>query len=100
MGSHFKALSVNMKTFLLALTLLMLGLHGSKADKVTSCLQCQSVTGMDPSMEDSDCMNGIGNGTACATEAVGCFVQRAAGSAMGQDHHLGPRLLHRKRRMH
>jgi len=36
----------------------MLGLHGSKADKVTSCLQCQSVTGA----EDSECIKGTGKG--------------------------------------
>merc|ERR1712109_44650 len=68
MGSHFKALTVNMKTFLLALTLLMLGLHGSKADKVTSCLQCTSATGM----ENSECIKGTGKGTACGTDAIGC----------------------------
>merc|ERR1711872_408904 len=75
MGSHFKALTVNMKTFLLAFTLLMLGVHRSKADKVTSCLQCQSVTGM----EDSECIDGTAKGTACATDAVGCYVQVVAG---------------------
>merc|ERR1712126_349023 len=77
MGSHFKASTVNMKTFLLAFTLLMLGLHGSKADKVTSCLQCQSV----PEMEDSECIEGTGKGTACGTDAVGCYVNVAAASA-------------------
>merc|ERR1712038_267297 len=81
MGSHFKALTVNMKTFLLALTLLMLVLHGSKADKVTSCLQCQSATGM----EDSECIKGTGKGTACATDAVGCVVNVVSGTAMGVD---------------
>merc|ERR1712156_857386 len=79
--SHFKALTVNMKTFLLALTLLMLVLHGSKADKVTSCLQCTSATGM----EDSECIKGTGKGTACATDAVGCVVNVVSGSAMGVD---------------
>ena len=62
----------------------MLGLHGSKADTVTSCLQCQSVTGT----EDSECIEGTGkgsksiihrkfhlnSGTECAMEAEGCFV--------------------------
>merc|ERR1711962_574142 len=81
MGSHFKASSANMKTFLLALTLLMLGLHGSKADKVTSCLQCQSVTGM----ENSECIKGTGKGTACGTDAVGCVVNVVSGTAMGVD---------------
>merc|ERR1711988_57455 len=81
MGSHFKALTVNMKTFLLAFTLLTLGLHGSKADKVTSCLQCQSVTGA----EDSECIKGTGKGTACGTDAVGCVVNVVSGSAMGVD---------------
>merc|ERR1711872_31621 len=81
MGSHFKASSAKMKTFLLAFTLLMLGLHGSMADKVTSCLQCQSVTGM----EDSECIDGTAKGTACATDAVGCYVQVVAGTAMGVD---------------
>merc|ERR1711872_467396 len=81
MGSHFKALTVNMKTFLLAFTLLMLGVNGSNADKVTSCLQCQSVTGM----EDSECIDGTAKGTACATDAVGCYVQVVAGTAMGVD---------------
>merc|ERR1712223_816254 len=81
-ASHFKALTVNMKTFLLALTLLMLGLHGSKADKVTSCLQCQSVTGVS---EDSECMEGTGKGTACGTDAVGCFAQVVASSGGGVD---------------
>merc|ERR1712107_436032 len=66
---------------LLAFTLLMLGVHGSKADKVTSCLQCQSVTGM----EDSECIDGTAKGTACATDAVGCYVQVVAGTAMGVD---------------
>ena len=84
-----------MKTLLLAFTLLMLGLHGSKADKVTSCLQCTSATGM----EDSECIKGTGKGgksimlrklhlnqgTACATDAVGCYVQVVAGTAMGVD---------------
>merc|ERR1711885_53776 len=79
MGSHFEASSANMKNFLLALTLLMLGLHGSKADTVTSCLQCQSVTGM----EDSECITGTG--TACGTDAVGCVVNVVSGSAMGVD---------------
>merc|ERR1711973_641431 len=78
MGSHFKALTVNMKTLLLAFTLLTLGLHGSKADKVTSCLQCTSVTGVS---EDSECIGGTGKGTACGTDAVGCYVNVAAASA-------------------
>merc|ERR1711963_1121736 len=78
MGSHFKASSANMKTFLLAFTLLTLGLHGSKVDKVTSCLQCQSVTG---ESEDSECFEGTGKGTACGTDAVGCYVNVAAASA-------------------
>merc|ERR1711962_1606492 len=81
MGSHFKASSANMKTFLLALTLLMLGLHGSKADKVTSCLQCQSV----PGMEDSECIKGTGKGTACGTDAVGCVVIAFSGKTNGVD---------------
>merc|ERR1712209_159164 len=81
MGSHFKALTVNMKTFLLAFTLLTLGLHGSKADKVTSCLQCTSATGA----ENSDCIKGTGKGTACGTDAVGCVVTVVSGSAMGVD---------------
>merc|ERR1712109_364293 len=74
-------MGVNMKTFLLALTLLMLGLHGSKADKVTSCLQCQSVTGM----EDSEWIDGTAKGSACATDAVGCVVNVVSGTAMGVD---------------
>merc|ERR1711973_558342 len=78
MGSHFKALTVNMKTFLLPFTLLMLGLHGSKADKVTSCLQCTTVTGV---TEDSECIAGTGKGTACGMDAVGCYVNVAAASA-------------------
>merc|ERR1712180_40652 len=82
MGSHFKALTVNMKTFLLAFTLLMLGLYGSKADKVTSCLQCQSVTGVS---QDSECMEGTGKGTACGTDAVGCFARVVASSGGGVD---------------
>merc|ERR1711962_243890 len=82
MGSHFKALTVNMKTFLLAFTLLMLGLYGSKADKVTSCLQCITVTGVS---EDSECIGGTGKGTACGVDAVGCYVQVAAGSTVGVD---------------
>merc|ERR1711988_1880980 len=81
MGSHFKALTVNMKTFLLAFTLLTLCLHGSKADKVTSCLQCLSATGE----EDSECIKGTGKGTACGTDAVGCVVNVVSGSAMGVD---------------
>merc|ERR1712055_316605 len=60
----------------------MLGLYGSKADKVTSCLQCQSVTGVS---EDSECMEGTGKGTACGTDAVGCFAQVVASSGGGVD---------------
>merc|ERR1712107_846895 len=70
MGSHFKALTANMKTFLLAFTLLMLGLHGSKADKVTSCLQCTSHS----EVEDSECIEGTVTGTACGKEMDGCYV--------------------------
>merc|ERR1712223_2383904 len=81
MGSYFKALTGIMKTFLLAFTLLLLGVHGSKADKVTSCLQCTSATGM----EDSECIDGTGKGTACGTDAVGCFVTVVSGSALGVD---------------
>merc|ERR1711962_544241 len=77
MGSHFKALTVNMKTFLLAFTLLMLDLHGSKANIVPSCLQCITVTGVN---EDSECISGEGRGTACEVDAVGCYVQVTAGS--------------------
>ena len=74
-----------MKTFLLALILQILGLHGSKANMVTSCLQCITVTGVS---EDSECIGGTGkgiksmiyrklhlnSGTECAMEAEGCFV--------------------------
>merc|ERR1711899_684001 len=81
MGSYFKALTGIMKTFLLAFTLLLLGVHGSEADKVTSCLQCTSATGM----EDSECIKGTGKGTACATDAVGCVVNVVSVSAMGVD---------------
>merc|ERR1711872_509859 len=77
MGSHFKAITVNMKTFLLALILQMLDLHGSKASMVTSCLQCITVTGVSP---DSECIGGTGKGTACGVDAVGCYVQVTAGS--------------------
>merc|ERR1712088_922284 len=81
-------MGVNMKTFLLAFTLLMLGLYGSKADKVTSCLQCQSVTGVS---QDSECMEGTGKGTACGTDAVGCFAQVVASSGGGVDVTWGTR---------
>merc|ERR1711953_236223 len=80
MGSHFKASSVNMKTFLLAFTLLMLALHGSKADKVTSCLQCTSITGVS---EDSECIKGTAKGTPCGAEMDGCFVNVVHAEAAG-----------------
>merc|ERR1711973_1078776 len=47
--------------------------------QVTSCLQCQSVTGM----EDSECIDGTAKGTACGTDAVGCVVNVVSGNAMG-----------------
>ena len=48
-----------MKIFQLAFTLVMLSLQGSKADKVTSCIQCESL----PGKEDTECIQGTGNGS-------------------------------------
>ena len=45
----------NMKTFQLALTVVLLGLQGSKAGKVASCLTCAGPN-------DSDCAKGTGKG--------------------------------------
>merc|ERR1712227_195197 len=55
MGSHFKASTVNMKTFLLAFTLLMLSIQGSEAKRL-SCLQCESMVGA----ESAECVDGTG----------------------------------------
>merc|ERR1711962_1579614 len=65
-----KASTANMKFFQLAFTLLMLSLHGGKADKVASCLQCQS----SPDQENSECIKGTVKGTECGMEMDGCFV--------------------------
>merc|ERR1712126_54844 len=82
MGSRIKVFVANMKAFHLMFTLVLLGLKwGRVSSRVTSCLQCQSVTGM----EDSECIDGTAKGTACATDAVGCYVQVVAGTAMGVD---------------
>merc|ERR1712004_948407 len=89
---------VNMKTFLVAFTLLMLSLHGNQADKgttpstptptntsigssVTSCLKCNS-------MEDPECIEGTGKGTECGMwnqirPHEGCVVTRFQGEYDG-----------------
>ena len=47
-----------MKTFQIAFTLVLLVLKESKADKVTSCIQCESF----PTHENSECIAGTGKG--------------------------------------
>ena len=53
-GVSIRATKANMKTSQLALTLVLLALQGSKAGKVTSCLQCTAL--------ESDCAAGTGKG--------------------------------------
>merc|ERR1712004_307786 len=75
-----KALTAKMKTSQIAFTLVLLVLNESKADKVTSCIQCESF----PTQENSECIAGTGKGTTCQTEAVGCFAMRLDGKVEGQ----------------
>merc|ERR1711990_47251 len=68
----------NMKTSQLALTLVLLGLQGSKAGKVASCLTCAGAL-------ESDCAAGTGKGKACpANMAAGCYVAAVTAEANGQ----------------
>ena len=57
--SHYKAITAKMKTSQIALTLVLLVLKESKADKVTSCIQCESF----PTQENSECIAGTGKGS-------------------------------------
>ena len=54
-----KALTAKMKTSQIAFTLALLVLNESKADKVTSCIQCESF----PAQENSECIAGTGKGS-------------------------------------
>jgi len=74
--SQLRTPITSMKTFLLSLTLVLLTLQGSKADDVTSCLQCDS--------PDTGCAEGTVTGTPCGGKADGCYVLVMVKEAEGQ----------------